>query len=363
MNENLQSGEPDRVTPALSVYLDALRLLAALMVFAHHASYPIFGGRWISALGGYGHEAVVVFFVLSGFVIAFVTDAKERTPRAYAASRLSRLWSVALPALAATLAMDAIGKWLAPQAYADVLINPLGPLASALFVNEFWTAQWHVGSNIPFWSLSYEAAYYLLFGIFVFAPMRWLWLAAAAALIGPKILLLAPAWIAGVIAFRAAQRIRTATVDALLAVLGAALAFGLSVSKVGNLYVTWRWQKWLGDPVFEAMGHASAFLSDNLIAFALAAHLVGLAGLLRHVPVQPTLHRLIAKASIATFPIYLFHYPALYFFSALSFTLFGERVGVFIGLSSLALSVAVTPLCESLRALLRPRIGARSNNR
>lgn len=146
-----------------------------------------------------------MFFVL-GFVIAFVTDAKERTPRAYAASRLSRLWSVALPALAATLAMDAIGKWLAPQAYADVLNNPLGPLASALFVNEFWTAQWHVGSNIPFWSLSYEAAYYLLFGIFVFAPMRWLWLAAAAALIGPKILLLAPAWIAGVIAYRAAQR-------------------------------------------------------------------------------------------------------------------------------------------------------------
>jgi hypothetical protein len=142
------------MTPALSVYLDALRLLAALMVFAHHASYPIFGGRWISALGGYGHEAVVVFFVLSGFVIAFVTDVKERTPAAYAGSRLSRLWSVALPALAATLAMDAIGRQLAPQAYADVLVNPQGPLASALFVNEFWTAQWHVGSNIPFW-LSY----------------------------------------------------------------------------------------------------------------------------------------------------------------------------------------------------------------
>ncbi|MBK8767616.1 MAG: acyltransferase family protein, partial [Burkholderiaceae bacterium] len=192
------------MTPALSVYLDALRLLAALMVFAHHASYPIFGGRWISALGGYGHEAVVVFFVLSGFVIAFVTDVKERTPAAYAGSRLSRLWSVALPALAATLAMDAIGRQLAPQAYADVLVNPQGPLASALFVNEFWTAQWHVGSNIPFWSLSYEAAYYLLFGIFVFAPMRWLWLAAAAALIGPKILLLAPAWVAGVVAYRAA---------------------------------------------------------------------------------------------------------------------------------------------------------------
>ena len=31
VNENLQTGEPDRVTPALSVYLDALRLLAALM--------------------------------------------------------------------------------------------------------------------------------------------------------------------------------------------------------------------------------------------------------------------------------------------------------------------------------------------
>ena len=347
------------MSPAFSVYLDALRLLAALMVFAHHASYPIFGGRWISALGGFGHEAVVVFFVLSGFVIAFVTDEKERTARAYAASRLSRLWSVALPALAATLAMDALGKALAPEAYADVLIHPMGALASALFVNEFWTAQWYVGSNIPFWSLSYEAAYYLLFGIFMFAPMRWLWLAAGAALIGPKILLLAPAWIAGVIAYRAAQRARSATVNVVLTILGGALAFGLSASKLGNLYLTWRWQKWLGDSVFEAMGHASAFLSDNLIAFALAAHLVGLSGLLRDVPVRPALRRLFARASLGTFPIYLFHYPALYFFTALSLALFGERVGLFIGLASLALSTAITPLCEALRAILRPRIGIR----
>jgi peptidoglycan/LPS O-acetylase OafA/YrhL len=46
-----------------------------------------------------GLPAVIVFFVLSGFVIAFVTDGRDRTLAGYALNRLSRLWSVALPAL------------------------------------------------------------------------------------------------------------------------------------------------------------------------------------------------------------------------------------------------------------------------
>ncbi|MFM8331498.1 MAG: acyltransferase family protein [Candidatus Methylumidiphilus sp.] len=69
------------MSPALSAYLDAVRLTAALMVFAHHASYPRFGGEWIAALAGYGHESVVVFFMLSGFVIALSHANKDRTPR------------------------------------------------------------------------------------------------------------------------------------------------------------------------------------------------------------------------------------------------------------------------------------------
>ncbi len=40
-----------------------------------------------------------MFFVLSGFVIAYVTDGHDRTLADFTLNRLSRLWSVALPAL------------------------------------------------------------------------------------------------------------------------------------------------------------------------------------------------------------------------------------------------------------------------
>ena len=53
---------------------------------------------------------MAVFFVLSGFVIAFVTDKKKRSGRDYTISRASRMYSVALAALAITICADYIGS-------------------------------------------------------------------------------------------------------------------------------------------------------------------------------------------------------------------------------------------------------------
>ena len=71
------------MSPGLSTYLHMLRFFAALVVFAHHAGYERFDGQWIGFLAGYGHEAVLVFFVLSGFVITYATDTREHTPSVY----------------------------------------------------------------------------------------------------------------------------------------------------------------------------------------------------------------------------------------------------------------------------------------
>lgn len=341
------------MSAALSVYLDVLRLSAALIVFAHHASNPRFDGGWISALRGYGHEAVIVFFVLSGFVMSFVTDTKEGTARQYFAGRVSRLWSVALPAVLATLLMDSAGRVLASAVYADVQAPPFGALASSLFVNEFWLARRHVGSNVPYWSLSYEAAYYILFGLFLFSRIRWLWVCVAAAMIGPKILLLLPAWVAGAVAYREAQRSRSRMANSLLAVCGAVLALGLTLTKLGNIYIEWRWRQWGGEEIYDAMGFSTTFLSDNLIALGLGAHLVGMAGILGRISISAHARAIISTAALATFPIYLFHYPALYFFTAVSLYAFSAKVGVLIGLASLGLGVVVTPMTETLRLRLR----------
>ena len=77
------------MTRGFSLYLDALRFLAAMVVFASHLGYERFtkgGMEWIRDLN-LGSDAVVVFFVLSGFVIAHTTFARDRGPAAYAQAR------------------------------------------------------------------------------------------------------------------------------------------------------------------------------------------------------------------------------------------------------------------------------------
>src|SRR5579871_5549252 len=77
----------------LSGYLDVVRIGAAFEVFLYHLGYHGLG----HALPGFawGHQAVIVFFVISGYVIAYVTNEREptfsasRSPARHASIRLS----------------------------------------------------------------------------------------------------------------------------------------------------------------------------------------------------------------------------------------------------------------------------------
>lgn len=103
---------------ALSVYLDALRFLAALAVYLFHAGH--FSGVRIPFFGEFGSPAVMVFFVLSGLVIAYASAARRSGPGEFAVARLARLWSVVLPALGLTLLLDTLGQRLALASYAPM---------------------------------------------------------------------------------------------------------------------------------------------------------------------------------------------------------------------------------------------------
>jgi peptidoglycan/LPS O-acetylase OafA/YrhL len=131
------------MTPGLSIYLDLVRV-AALLVLLFHASYDRFGGNWLRpAFADSGQPAVIMFFVLSGFVIAWTADVKERTFNVYIVNRMARLWSVAVPALALTLFADKIGLAIDPKIYPGWLLpleaHPFRQLAiSATFLNQVW---------------------------------------------------------------------------------------------------------------------------------------------------------------------------------------------------------------------------------
>ena len=186
------------MTNALSFYLDALRFGAALAVFvSHYSTERISGGLFWQFDGG--RTAVLVFFVLSGFVIAWVSDTRERTLEEYGLSRVARLYSVIIPAFVLTAALDSIGKAIDPILYGPEwghsMAHPVvGYALSAVFLGESWTTRVLPGFNVPYWSLNYEAWYYLLFPVAVFphGRLRTAALIGAVLLAEPRILCLLP---------------------------------------------------------------------------------------------------------------------------------------------------------------------------
>lgn len=313
---------------AFSIYLDVLRLFAALMVLFAHWAFPRFTGSdhlWMRHhdLGG---DGVVIFFVLSGMLIAFAAQKRaDEGPRLFAADRLSRLWSVAVPALIFCYLLDLLGQRVGPDLYAAVGytggVSLEALFKGVLFTNQIWFTDAQPGSNGPYWSLGYEAWYYLIFAAFFFAPKTWRWWAAGglALVAGPKILLLAPSWILGVFVWRAIDSGWAAQFGrgkgALLAVLPVALYLAAHAANVhvnlynmtGNLF---------GDAGMRMLGFSDTFLWSALLGPLMAAHILGMAAFLTaetKVPAwvdktEPAI-RWLAGGSFA---LYLIHFPVLH---------------------------------------------------
>ena len=107
--------------------------------------------------------AVAVFFVLSGYVIAFSVERKREDFRAYTIARTSRIYSVVLPALLLTAALGAIGQRLYPDAsWGEQSVSAY--VSSATFLNNIWLRNVSPGNDGPYWSVCYEVWYYAFFG-------------------------------------------------------------------------------------------------------------------------------------------------------------------------------------------------------
>jgi peptidoglycan/LPS O-acetylase OafA/YrhL len=300
---------------SFSLYLDLLRFLAAMAVMVSHGAGYAFGERVLPA--SLGHNAVIVFFLLSGYVIAHVADHKENTARAFWISRFARVYSVALPAILLTPLVDQLGLRLDPGFYAagmtthDYTLVRIG--ASLAFVNELWFVSIMPFSNSPYWSLCYEMSYYLLFAIFTFAgPRRWFWLVLAALVIGPKILLLGPIWLLGVVLYRHRSWYHISEVAGWL--LWGTSMVAAAAFQYWNL--TDQIAHWLavqiGPEPFKLLHFSKRFLGDYLLTVVIAAHFVGFRRIApRFAYLLELGARPIRAASSLTFSLYLFHLPVL----------------------------------------------------
>jgi len=309
--------------PNLSVYLDLLRYFAALMVYLFHAGH--FSHYRLPFFGTYGGLGVAVFFVLSGFVIAFSSTGKRRDIVDYFIARFARLWSVALPAILLTLVLDTVGQWLALSAYAPMQPYPAykwiaASGITALFLNEIWFLDIWLGTNGPFWSLSYEFWYYAIFATLIYFR-GWQRVAMAGLVMciaGPGIIIAFPVWLLGVGLFHllhkhvSADRTRLGLGALLVSIVCLTLYIMMGGSKIFTALP-------IAYPLANLKSWGINFWPQSyVVGFFIALNIYGFARMQRvfRSPSEQTV-RLVRTTAETSFGLYLFHYPLMYFCKAI----------------------------------------------
>jgi peptidoglycan/LPS O-acetylase OafA/YrhL len=231
--------------PAYVVHLDALRAIAAAVVVAVHTQMLFFGSheaQLTSALTGsgsteeptsirpqgLGHHAVIVFFVLSGFLVGSsawrAISSNRWSWTSYLQQRLTRLWIVLIPALLLGFCFDHVGISLfqhTSSLYNGTVGKGVGDLdfkallGNATFVQTILVPTY--GSNSALWSLANEFWYYMLFPLMLltFPRRQSIWIRCAYGLpaigflifVGPQIAALFLVWLLGFVVSRLTLKI------------------------------------------------------------------------------------------------------------------------------------------------------------
>jgi peptidoglycan/LPS O-acetylase OafA/YrhL len=218
-----------------AVHLDCMRALAAFtVVFCHMRNMMLVDGGQLGPiakvllapaylLAGGGHLAVVIFFVLSGYLISgSVLSGFKRGNFSfpiYASHRTLRLWVVLIPSLFVGGLLDKVGMSLhrAVPLYSGLVANH--ETSTNFFHHLTWKAFVQTmafmqtlhgmvfGTNVPLWSIAYEFWYYALFPLafVVFYkgyPRQRKWLAGMlflliCAIVGKDVIFMFPLWLMG----------------------------------------------------------------------------------------------------------------------------------------------------------------------
>ena len=346
------------------VYIDLLRGLAALAVVLGHtraimntpwgqSEHTFLGATWV-LLSSHGNVAVVIFFVLSGYMVGGAILGQIAGGKwswsLYGVTRMTRLYVVLIPALFITMGFDFLGQYLAPAAdvYAGhgdngmtLLKDPQQAHALTTFLGNLGFLQdicFPVyGSNGSLWSLSYEFWYYLLFPCLclVIIPipgagmksrfMYFLLFSGMVWLIGAKGLWLMLPWLAG-----------------------ALVAYALNRFKNQKPKSWWRWSSWAFLIIAVPLPSVLKATGSGLIGIPviIGTCLVLWVEARASQAAPPLLRNAAEQLSDVSFTLYATHLPLLVFVHAIvlgnsrmPYTLGG--IASAIGLASFALIIAI----------------------
>lgn len=165
-----------------SILISLLRGFAAIQVAAAHLRGELFPGlstlanppllyKGFAFATGFAHHAVLVFFVISGWLVGGSLLDKLRQPDAfshYAIDRVTRLWTVLIPTFVLTLLFGhAAGVVGAP----GIDFAAANDHSATAFAGNLVGLQTIVlpcfGNNFALWSLANETWYYVMFPLLV----------------------------------------------------------------------------------------------------------------------------------------------------------------------------------------------------
>lgn len=297
------------INGGVSSYLDLVRTFAALVVVLSHL-LPILFGCNVAP----GNDAVVMFFVISGYVIAYAHEIRDTTVDHFVVNRLARLWSVLLPSLllsavaAVVVGSDTVIMFAQPTT--GLLSFVTVTVQNALFLGQNWSWSNPAPYNDPTWSLNYEAWYYAIFAAFVFTSRPWRWhvAAIAAVLAGPAIVALIPCWLIGSLLYYRRNALR----------LPSPAAYGLFVTCILLYWATYWFDLTMHSRVWlKALTFGQSYrlrTSTGVIGDVFNACLFG--GTVIAVQNMAAANRALAalrgfakKVSSRTFSCYLYHMP------------------------------------------------------
>jgi peptidoglycan/LPS O-acetylase OafA/YrhL len=147
--------------------LTSLRFFFAFVVFfshlkfLYHNSNPVFTALHLNLLMD-GHLGVSFFFILSGFILAYSYQDRmlsgEMTNRTFWVARLARIYPLHVVTLLLALPYSLFGQVLPTEDWLPVLCGQITLTQSFVPRNAIFFSL-----NIPAWSISAEAFFYLLF--------------------------------------------------------------------------------------------------------------------------------------------------------------------------------------------------------
>lgn len=154
-------GQP-KLSARLTASLHAARATAACYVVLHHVANARGWSHGVGLMLRFGQEAVVVFFLLSGFVIFANERARAVHPRGYYLRRLRRIYPTLIIAMLVGTLVAIDNQTFGTDCQWQELLGTLASIQdiSSLKPGVIVDPYLH---NSPLWSLSYEVPFYLVF--------------------------------------------------------------------------------------------------------------------------------------------------------------------------------------------------------